>query len=110
MKLTNTEELYAFLGLCLYRGLYKLNTLSVNKLFSNNYGPPLFSAVMSRNRFTYIRAHLCFDNETTRHERWQHDRLAAMREVFEKFNSECMTCLVPGDYLSLNQLQAVQPK
>ena len=53
MKETTVEEMYAFIGLYLNRGLYKLNTLSVDKLFSNQYGPPIFSAAMSRNRLCF---------------------------------------------------------
>ena len=101
MKGVTVEEIYAFIGLFLYRGLYKLNTLSVDKLFSNDFGPPIFSATMPRNRFVFIRAHLSFDDETTRENRLQHDRFVAMREVFEVFNFECMSCSVPGDCLSL---------
>lgn len=103
MKETNIEELFAFIGLYIYRGLYKLNTLSVDKLFSNKYCPPIFSATMSRNRFSFIRANLCFDDASTRDERWKQDRFAAMRDIFELFNFECMSCLVPGDYLSLDE-------
>ena len=51
----------------------------------------------------YSRHNLCFDDETTRGERWKHDRFAAMRNVFETFNYECMSCLVRGDYLSLDE-------
>ena len=69
MKEVTVEEIYAFIGLYLYHGLYKLNTLSVDKLFSNDFGPPIFSATMSRNRFVFIRAHLSFDDETTRENR-----------------------------------------
>ncbi|XP_057296254.1 piggyBac transposable element-derived protein 1-like [Hydractinia symbiolongicarpus] len=103
MKETSVEEIYAFIGLYLYRELYKLNCISAHRLFSNQYGPPIFSATMSRNRVFFIRTNLCFDDETTRDERWKHDRFAAMREVFESFNYECMSCLVPGDYLSLDE-------
>ena len=46
----------------------------------------MFNAVMSRNRFAFVRAHLSFDEEATRENRWQHDRFAAMREFFEVFN------------------------
>ena len=69
MKEVTVEEIYAFIGLHLYRGLYKLNTLSVDKLFSNDFGPPIFSATMSINCFVFIRAHLFFDDETTRESR-----------------------------------------
>ena len=97
MKEVTVEDIYAFIG------LYKLNTLSADKLFSNDFGPSIFSSTMSRNRFVFIRAHLSFDDETTRENRWQHDRFATMRKVFEVFNFEWMSCLVPGDYLSLDE-------
>ncbi|CAB4002415.1 Hypothetical predicted protein [Paramuricea clavata] len=103
VKETCVDELYAIIGLYIYRGLYKLNTVSVDKLFSNTYGPPIFSATMSRNRFTFIRANLCFDDSSTRDDRWKQNRFAAIREIFESFNFECMSCLVPNDYLSLDE-------
>ena len=103
IKETCIDELYAIIGLYIYRGLYKLNTLSVDKLFSNEYGPPIFSAAMSRNRFTFVRANLSFDDASTRDDRWKQDRFAAIREIFESFNFECMSCLVPCDYLSLDE-------
>ena len=58
---------------------------------------------MSRNRFVFIRTHLSFDDEKTRGNRWQHDCFPAVREAFVVFNFECMSCLVPGDYLSLDE-------
>ena len=56
MKKVTVEKVYAFIGLYLYRGLYKLNTLSAAKLFSNDFGPSIFSAIMSKNRFVFSRA------------------------------------------------------
>ena len=103
IKPTIPSEISAFVGLFLYRGLYKLNTISINKLFSTNYGPPIFSATMSRNRFTFLLANLAFHDQTTRDNRWRKDRFAAIREFFEDFNDQCMTCLVPCDYLSLDE-------
>jgi len=47
--------------------------------------------------------HLSCDDETTRDQRWDHDRLAAIREIYESFNDECMSCIVPGEYLSLDE-------
>ena len=96
-------ELKAFIGHFLYRGLYKLNTMGIRKLFSDSYGPPVFSAVMSRNRFAFILHNLSFDDESTHSERWKKDRFTAMREFFEKFNNQCMLVLAPGDYLSLDE-------
>ena len=61
-------ELKAFIGPFLYRGLYKLNTMGIPKLFSDSYGPPTFSTVMSRNRLAFILHNLSFDDESIRAE------------------------------------------
>ena len=77
--------------------------MGIRKLFSDNYGSPMFSAVMSRNCFAFILQNLYFDDEITRAERWKKDRFTAIREFFEKFSNQCMLVLAPGDYLSLDQ-------
>ena len=63
----------------------------------------MFSAVMSRNIFTFILHNLSSDNDATRNERWKKDRFAAFRDFFECFNTQCMLVLSPGDYLSLDE-------
>ena len=103
VKEVSEMELKAFIGLFLYRGLYRLNTIRIRKLFSDSYGPPMFSAVMSSKRFAFILHNLSFDDESTRAERWKKDRFTATREFFEKFNNQCMMALAPGDYLSLDE-------
>ena len=75
--------------------------MGIRKLFSDRYGPPLFSAVMSRNRFAFILHNLSFDDESTRAERRTKDRFTVIRKFFEKFNNQCMLVLAPGDYLLL---------
>ena len=96
-------KLKAFIGLFLYRGLYKPNTMGIRKIFSDSYGPPTFSAVMSRNRFAFILHNLTLDDKSTRAERWKKDRFIAICEFFEKFNNQCMLVLAPSDYLSLDE-------
>ena len=51
VKDVSEMELKAFIGHFLYRGLCKLITMAIQTLFSDSYGPPMFSVVMSRNRF-----------------------------------------------------------
>ena len=75
----------------------------IRKLFSDSYRPPIFSAVMCRNRFAFILQNLSFDDESTRAERLEKDRFTAIREFLEKFNYQCMLVLAPGDYLSLDE-------
>ena len=77
--------------------------MGIRKLFSDSYRPPMFSAVMPRNRFAFMLHNLFYDDESTRAERWKKDRFTAIREFFEKFNNQCMLVLAPGDCLSLNE-------
>ena len=77
--------------------------MGIRILFSDSYGPPMFSAIMPRNRFAFILHNLFFDDESTRAERWKKDRFTAIRELFEKFNNQGMLVLAPGDYLSLDE-------
>ena len=89
VKEVSEMELKAFIGLLLYRGLYKLNTMGIWKRFSDSYRPPMFSVVMSHNCFAF----------NTRAERWKKDRFTAIRDFFEKFNDQCMLVLPSDDYL-----------
>lgn len=49
-RVTTIDEIQAFLGLILYRGPYSLNTFFIEKLFSDQYGPPISSSTMSCSR------------------------------------------------------------
>ena len=77
--------------------------MGIRKLFSDSYGPPMFSAVISRNRLAFILHNLSFDDESTHAERWKKGRFTAIREFFEKFNNQRMLVLAPGDYLSVDE-------
>ena len=68
MKDVSEMELKAFKGLFLYRGLYKLNTMGIRKLFSDSYGSLIFSTVISRNPFAFILHNLSFDDESSQAE------------------------------------------
>ena len=69
-----------------------------NKIFKNNYWPPNFSVLMSRNDFQFTSKYLSFDNQDTRDNRCKNDRFAAFREVLEKFNAQFLNCSAINDY------------
>ena len=77
----DSTEIKAFIGLCLYAGLHKSNHEAVSLLWSENEGRPIFTATMSRNRFTSILKFLRFDNRATREERQADDKLAPFRDL-----------------------------
>ena len=59
---------------------------------------------MSIMRFVFLNSNLAFDDEDTRKDRWEKDRFAAFRDVFEKFNSNnCSKHFIPQDYLSIDE-------
>ena len=53
------------------------------KMFFDSYGPPIFSAIMSCNRFTFILHNLSFDDESTHAEKWKRDRFNEIREFLK---------------------------
>ena len=103
LKELDSVELYAFIGLNYYRGLYNLNCHNIKILFSDDKGFPIFGATMSRLRYAFISAHLCFDDFQSRQERWQGDRFTAFREIFEKCNENFAKAMVPSDYLTIDE-------
>ena len=94
IKEIDVVDLYATFGLMYFRGLYNLNNHDLNILFSEKHGPPPFGATMSRQRFEFIIAHICFDDPETRTDRWKHDRFAAMRDIFAECNRNFARAIV----------------
>ena len=72
--------------------------MGIQKLFSDRCGPPMFSAVRSRNRFAFILHNLSCDDERTCAERWKKDMFTTIREFFGKLNNQCMLLLAPGEF------------
>ena len=103
VKEIDEVDFRAFIGLVYLRGLYGINASDIQTLFSDEHGMPVFSATMSRVRFEFILKRLCFDDHTTREDRWKNDRCAATRQFFEDCNTKFGKTLVPEDYLSLDE-------
>ena len=85
-------ELKPFIGLFLYHGLYKLNAMGIRKLFSDSFGPPMFNAVMSRNRFAFVLHNLSFDDKSTRAEWKMEKKIGLLRFVSFLKNSIISAC------------------
>ena len=103
LKTTDYLEIRALIDFFYYRGNYNLSGHAVKILFSETMDLPLFSAVMSKNRFEFLVSNLPFDDSTTRKQRWSRDRFAAFREVFELFNNNCAQYVAPIIYMSLDE-------
>ena len=103
MRPTSVSKALAFFGLIDLQGLLGLRNHDVHILFNDLTGNPIFRATMSCNRFKFLFANICFDDSSTRPERWLYDRFTAIRTIFQDFNYNCSRYIVPDDYLSLDE-------
>lgn len=78
-------ELDAYLGLLIFAGVFKFNDESLDSLWSDVYGRPIFPATMSLKRFKKITAILRFDKRSVRGARRQSDKLAAIRDIWDEW-------------------------
>ena len=118
IKQTDAIAIEAFIGLLYFRGSYNLNFHSLDILFSNRYGLPVFGAVMSRLWFKFLLRHLCWDDQATRQECCVHDRFAALQDVWGmqwnvckdlisalmKLCTQCVTRLNSSNITQVNHL------
>ena len=99
VRLLDQEEFYAFIGLLYARGLLGQSMHTYKILFSETAGHQIFTATMSKHRFTFLNAVLTFDNPEERRELWKSDRFAAARRLTVMFNEQMKNVLVPSEYL-----------
>ena len=85
-RITTVEEISAYLGLMYLRGEYQWNYWGIQKIWKSH---PVFPATMGINRFWFLNKYIVMDDPDTRVERWQTDRFAAVREIFERVNDNC---------------------
>ena len=100
---TDVIEMRAFIGLLYLRGLAGLNNHNIAHLYHPTMGPPHFGATMGKNRLQFLYACISFDDFDTREQRWKNDRFAAIRELFETFNKNCSKCILPEEYLCIDE-------
>ena len=70
-------------------------------LFQEQIGHPIFRATLSCNRFWFLMSNVRFDYKNIRERRFQSDRFAACRTLYEMFNTRCSSVLQPGEYKQL---------
>ena len=96
-------ELHALIGLFLARGYFTWNQRTTKLIWDVAKSNPLFAATMSRQRFVQILAFLAMDDSTTRRERFQFDRMASCREVFEVFNTNCGLYMKSSPFVTIDE-------
>lgn len=102
---TDVDEMYSFLGVLITMGVLKAKRESTELLWSTvpMYKRDIFLASMSRTRFQQLSTFIRFDDVNTRIERRQHDKLAAIRDVFNMFVEHCKSSYNPNSHLTVDE-------
>lgn len=105
IKPTDVIELRAFMGLLYLAGAYRGNRQSLEELWGKEGdGVEKFSLVMNIKRFKTLIRCLRFDDRNTREERKTVDRLAPVREIFQKFIQNCQKSYIPGENVTIDEM------
>ncbi|XP_024935496.1 piggyBac transposable element-derived protein 4 [Cephus cinctus] len=101
IAMTSRAEIRAFIGLLYMSGVMKESHISVEELWSDMYGPPIFHATMTLSRFRFLTACIRFDEKSSRTSRKMTDQFAAIREIWEIYVNSCRTYYNPSEYCTL---------
>lgn len=86
---TDVTEIKALLGLLYISAANKSNNQNASDLFrANGLSMEIYRLTMSLERFRFLLRNLRFDDKITREDRRTVDKLAAIREFFDKFTAE----------------------
>ena len=103
-KETDLKELHAFPGLMYFWAVLKLNLFSRQTIWYHETSHDLLTATMSEKWFTLPCRMISFDENTTRTNRWKHDKYAAFREFFEAVNQNNGKMRNPSYYLAIDEI------
>ncbi|XP_023233249.1 uncharacterized protein LOC111632961 [Centruroides sculpturatus] len=102
---TNVCEVKAFIGILFACAVMKLNKVNVRDIWtSDGFGIEIIKPVMSEKRFNFLIRALRFDDKTTRNDCHNTDKLAAVRDIFEKFVTNCQKNYCPSEYLTIDKM------
>ena len=102
-KHIDLDTLRAYFGLLLLAEVYRSYGECVTQLWDTKNGRPIFRATMSLKTFKFIHGCIRFDDKTDRTERRSRDKLAPIRDVFDKWNENLKTLYTPGKFLTVDE-------
>jgi len=97
MRRTSLDELRAVIGLLIYGGMFESPHEHVESLYKmDGTGRSIFPVVMAKNLFRDLLSMIRFDEKATRNERRLEDKMAAFREIWDKFIGLCKSLYLVG--------------
>ena len=97
------EDLKSFIGILYIRGIFGYRNADVRSMWSKDFGIPLVSRIMSRNRFIMILANIRFDNPNERSQRLNTDKFTHIRELVNSFVKNSISAYTPSALLTIDE-------
>ncbi|CAF1078567.1 unnamed protein product [Rotaria sordida] len=102
-KETDSEEIWAFIGILILAGVHRSKNEDLDDLWSTTNGRPIFRATMAKNRFKSLLRFCRFDTLTTRDQRLKEDKLAPIRDLWVMFLAQLRIRYTPGESLTVDE-------
>ena len=104
-KIVDMEEMDAFLGLLIAMGANKDCSISPNDLWETRsfFHTPIYARIMSRNRFNQLISCIRFDDATTRKQRQENSRLAAIKQIADMIQESCLNGYDTSPFLTVDE-------
>lgn len=96
------KEFDAFVAIVIYAGLSKSNSEPCKELWDKTRDP-LYKAAMSFNRFCAIKRFIRFDNASTRPERLETSKTAAIDDVWLMLQQNLSAAYIPHDSITVDE-------
>ncbi|XP_043288321.1 piggyBac transposable element-derived protein 4-like isoform X1 [Venturia canescens] len=100
---TDIVEIKALIGLLYISGYRKQPAVNVNELWGEEFSVTIFKATMSSHRFQFLSKCLRFDDKNTRKNHRKLDRFALIREIWDKFITNCGKYYRPYEMCTLDE-------
>ena len=107
-SLISLQEIHTLLGVMILFGVFRVNRETISNLYSTdpNLSRPIIKASIPRDRLKVILRFLRFDDASTRLQRVLNDKLAPIREIFDKINESLRNSYFPGKWLTVDDHMA----
>lgn len=102
-KPLDPTDLHAYIGILVLAGVYRSKGEATASLWDEENGRPIFRATMSLETFHMISRVIRFDNRDTRAGRRERDKLAAIRDVWDKWVEILPLLYNPGPHVTVDE-------
>lgn len=103
-KITSRQEVCAVIGLLFLMGLKGFQHTAVQEIWtSDGTGLMAIRGCMGYKRFLFLLRSIRFDDKHSRPEREMHDKLAAIRTLYDAFVQNCKNCYTHSEFITVDE-------